>query len=270
MLKDQMFNFVAVQSLPMVNEFTPEFAERLFSVPVGHHFFLFIDDEESEHAKTGKISFGRVAREFRGDGVFTVVDAILEEAAPLSEYLDITPTTSLPALRGFHVEEGTKFIPSSDSVEFESFRSFVDDLLEGRIQPFYKTEEPVEYSGSGVRVVCGKDHDLIVADPSKTVFIEYYAPWCGHCQSLAPIWERLGAEFDDRDDIVIAKMDATTNEVPGLNIDGYPTLMIYTAGEDKQGAQYEGDNEFEALRDFVLQASVAAPPSSPLPSHDEL
>jgi protein disulfide-isomerase A1 len=52
------------------------------------------------------------------------------------------------------------------------------------------------------------------------------APWCGHCKSLAPIWEELGKAFAGRDDIVIAKMDSTANEVPEVKIQGFPTLKV--------------------------------------------
>lgn len=49
-------------------------------------------------------------------------------------------------------------------------------------------------------------------DNTKDVLVKYYAPWCGHCKKLAPIWEELGTLYKDNKDLVIAKFDATTNE----------------------------------------------------------
>merc|ERR1719465_170110 len=66
-----------------------------------------------------------------------------------------------------------------------------------------------------------------VIDGSKSVLFKFYAPWCGHCKALAPVWEELAEHTVEVRDLVIAKFDATANEVNGVNIRGYPTLRFY-------------------------------------------
>ncbi|CAN0548325.1 unnamed protein product, partial [Laminaria digitata] len=48
--------------------------------------------------------------------------------------------------------------------------------------------------------------DSIVMDPSKNTLVEFYAPWCGHCKTLAPIYEKLGNIFAAEKDVVVAKV----------------------------------------------------------------
>lgn len=67
------------------------------------------------------------------------------------------------------------------------------------------------------------------------VFVEFYAPWCGHCKSLAPEWALTAQQFTAKDGIVVAKVDADAHRSLGEQFDvkGFPTLKWFPAGSDK-------------------------------------
>ena len=106
--------------------------------------------------------------------------------------------------------------------------------------------------------VVGKSFDEVVYDPSKNVFVLFYAPWCGHGKALHPIYEELAKAYANDKEVLITKIDATANEVEGINIRGFPTLKFFKAGGDgRSEVDYEGDRTLEALKDFVEKNRVA-------------
>ena len=75
-------------------------------------------------------------------------------------------------------------------------------------------------------VVVLKDADLWdkYVDPAnnKVGMIEFYAPWCGHCQQFKPEYEKIAAEMVEHD-IRVAKVDITEHK-PGLKKNFYLPL----------------------------------------------
>ena len=102
--------------------------------------------------------------------------------------------------------------------------------------------------------VVGKNFNQVVMDDSKNVLIEFYAPWCGHCKSLIPVYNELGAFYKDNNDIVIAKLDATNNDIarPDLfEVAGFPTIYFKKAGASNEVMKYEEGRDLDSFKSFL-------------------
>ena len=107
----------------------------------------------------------------------------------------------------------------------------------------------------------GKPYVLVGTTFSETVkrkdaFVKFYAPWCGHCKKLAPVWDELAASMVDKD-VLIAKYDATANENAEVKVQGFPTLRYYKNGE---AIDYQGGRDLESLSKFVEQHASSTSP----------
>lgn len=69
-----------------------------------------------------------------------------------------------------------------------------------------------------------KDH--IAANP--LALVEFFAPWCGHCKSLAPEYEEAATTLKEKN-IALAKVDCTeeVDLCKSFGVEGYPTLKIF-------------------------------------------
>ncbi|XP_027114806.1 probable protein disulfide-isomerase A6 [Coffea arabica] len=105
---------------------------------------------------------------------------------------------------------------------------------------------------SNVVVLTPENFDEIVLDEKKDVLVEFYAPWCGHCKSLAPTYEKVATAFKLEDHVVIANVDADKYKdlAEKYGVSGYPTLKFFPKG-NKAGEDYDGGRDLDDFVTFI-------------------
>ncbi|KAK1280360.1 hypothetical protein QJS04_geneDACA004542 [Acorus gramineus] len=105
---------------------------------------------------------------------------------------------------------------------------------------------------SNVVVLTEESFNDVVLDETKDVLVEFYAPWCGHCKSLAPVYEKVATAYKLEDDVVIANLDADKykNLAEKYGVSGYPTLKFFPKGH-KAGEDYDGGRDLDDFVTFI-------------------
>uniref|UniRef100_A0A672GGU9 Protein disulfide-isomerase A4 n=1 Tax=Salarias fasciatus TaxID=181472 RepID=A0A672GGU9_SALFA len=169
---------------------------------------------------------------------------------------------------GIMAEGGKKYAMEPDEFDSDVLREFVMAFKKGKLKSIVKSQ-PVPKNNKGpVKVVVGKTFEEIVMDKQKDVLIEFYAPWCGHCKKLEPDYLALAKKYKGEKSLVIAKMDATANDVPNENykVEGFPTIYFAPSNSKQSPVKFEGgDRTVDGFSKFLEQHAT-----KPLHKRDEL
>lgn len=159
-----------------------------------------------------------------------------------------------------------KFRPSTpllQTMDKQGLERFIADYFKGTLQPFVKSEpvpDPGEDKGPVYTLVASEFHRTVMESPYD-VIVDFYAPWCGHCRKLEPVYRQFATLLRPFKHIRVMRMDATRNEV-NLRIAGYPTIVMFPAksppqgneatDQPKQAVYYLGKRDVNSLLEWVV------------------
>eukprot|EP00941_MAST-03F_sp_MAST-3F-sp1_P004959 g4959.t1 len=271
--------------LPQVLRFSPKMTEKILHGSIslqGMKTFVTISHENSEHPVVDH--FWDAASEFKNSGQRTKHATTFLEVNGAKEHrrimnaLDIGESnlTKEPQLHlvTLTINDGSPvaFPLETENVDKESILKYVSDFVNGKFDrsesfDLKKNEDKQfgesiksakaleENSNNDVVVnIVGNNFRDIVLENGKDVLLNIYAPWCNHCKALEPHYTALASKLKEGhiSSVVLAKMDGTSNEVHGLNVKTFPTVLLFRAFDKEEGLQVEIPSSVERNSEAIL------------------
>ncbi|XP_050896783.1 protein disulfide-isomerase [Lathyrus oleraceus] len=246
---EALLKFVEESSIPLVTIFNNEpsdhpFVVKYFNSPKAKA--MLFANFTSASTEAFKAKYREIAEQYKQQGIsFLIGDVESNQGA--FQYFGLKED-QVPLIIIRHTD-GKKFF--KPNLEPDHLATWLKAYKDGDVAPFVKSEPIPATNNEPVKVVVGETLQEIVFNSGKNVLLEFYAPWCGHCKSLAPILDEVAVSFQSDPDVVIAKLDATANDIPSdtFEVQDYPTLYFRSASG--KISQYDGGRTKEDIIEFI-------------------
>jgi len=249
MTEENLKKFVETESIPLMDDIGPNNYQKYMEAGLP---LVYLFTQSAEEKKAAGSVVEPLASQYKGKINFVHIDAM--KFGGHAPYLNTEQKWPALVIHDKNEAKDLKYpFPQDKTLDKATVETFFADFVSGSLKPKFKSEPVPETNDGPVKVVVHSEYEKIVMDKSKDVLLEIYAPWCGHCKKLAPIYDDLGKLFPAGSDVVIAKFNGDANDLPlnaGFSIEGFPTLKLFKAG-DNVIVDYHGGHTLEALVQFL-------------------
>lgn len=132
-----------------------------------------------------------------------------------------------------------------------------------KAQPVTPAKPTTTPNPNGVSVpLTAETFQSLVTMTQEPWFIKFYAPWCHHCQAMAPTWVQVAKEMQGKLNVGEVNCEAEKRLCKDARLRGYPTILFFRGGER---VEYEG---LRGIGDFIHYADKAVALSHGVPEVD--
>lgn len=244
-LAAEIAHFAKDHRIPRIAPFDGDVSAELFDDGRPVLFLFRLQDEKGRAAEEAlRKAAPTLRKKFLLSTVLGGVDPDAEEFdGRLAEFIGVRPDMLPLAVLAVDPLGPVKKYRQSGDVTQDSLLAMASGYDEGKLQPFVKSLPLPEESAGPVKELVGLTMKDAVLDEAKNVLVFMYAPWCGHCKKLAPVWEQLATAFASETSIVITKIDATANDLHGVEIETFPTIKLWAIGQKDKPLDYGEEHE---------------------------
>jgi protein disulfide-isomerase A1 len=249
--EENISKFVKGESLPLIVDFNHETAQKVFGGEIKSHVLMFLS-KEAGHYEKYLDSQKENAKTYKDRVLFVSINTDDEDHGRILEFFGMKKE-EVPAARLIKLaDEMAKYKPATQVLDSaEDMKTWVESFLDGKLKQHLLSQDlPEDWDKTPVKTLVASNFDEVALDAEKNVLVEFYAPWCGHCKQLAPIYDKLGEKFASDSSVVVAKMDSTINELEHTKINSFPTIKLYKKGDNKI-IEYNGERTLEGLTKFL-------------------
>ncbi|KAG1875422.1 thioredoxin-like protein [Suillus subalutaceus] len=157
-----------------------------------------------------------------------------------------------------HAEPTAISLSSPTAVEQEEMAAEIVPVGENSVVQVSQAESnPL---GEVISLTSETFDDFVAQAPT---FVKFFAPWCGHCKKLAPVWLQVARRMQHKLNIAEVNCDDFKSLCTKQGVTGYPMLFYYSHGAK---TEYSGSRKYEPLVAFADKA--ASPTMQPISAHD--
>ena len=154
------------------------------------------------------------------------------QAGQIAKFLGVDKSAESTIVAVANLKKSQEKYIMFESSTPEAVTAFLERIATGKEARYVKSAAIPTEQPEAVKVVVA-DSLKRYLDSGKNVMLEVYAPWCGHCKSLAPIYLEVAEHYKELgdDSVIIAKLDGTENDITDdrVTVQGYPSLFFFDA-----------------------------------------